>query len=237
MASSRPDGFPPVVPDPNQSTQRSPDSFPYLIRAARQQDLIELTDLLSRGFHSPEGRMGWFYPLLKMGIQEDLRTRLRAKTPQYACLVAVTQPPIQSASPAFAKLFLQQAASANPQNSLLGSPIVGTVELGMRTGPFWSVSSKNYLYISNLAVRAEYRRQGIAHQLLLTCERIALDWGFRDLYLHVLENNQSARQLYQKLGYRYHQAEFNPLSCLMGRPRQLLLHKSLKGHPPYPKGG
>jgi ribosomal protein S18 acetylase RimI-like enzyme len=181
-----------------------------LVRTARQQDLDRLADVLSSSFHTKEGVIGWIYPLFRMGIYEDLRNRLRTKTAHYVCLVAV-----------------KQSFPEASNHSLGDENLVGTVEMGLRTQSFWQPRSSAYLYVSNLAVQREYRRQGVAQQLLLTCERVALDWGFQELYLHVLENNFQGRQLYRKVGYQIKCAESSLSYWFLGQPRQLLMHKRL----------
>ncbi len=106
--------------------------------------------------------------------------------------------------------------------------LVGTVEMGLRSPPTWiSGELRPYPYISNLAVGTEFRRQGVAQQLLISCERTALDWGVEDIYLHVLENNHQARQLYLKRGYRLHQVESSICAWLLRQPRRLFLRKNL----------
>jgi ribosomal protein S18 acetylase RimI-like enzyme len=191
--------------------------FSFLVRTVRQQDLANLSEVLASSFHPQTGVWSWLYPLLRAGIYEDLRTRLHAKTPYHVCLVAVRR---SLASP------INREMQATYGTGIGDRPI-GTVEISLRTHQPWSFPHSRYLYLSNLAVRAEYRRQGIAQQLLQTCERVALDWGFQDLYLHVLENNLSARRLYLKAGYQVQQAGNSIGSLLFGRPRQLLLRKRL----------
>jgi ribosomal protein S18 acetylase RimI-like enzyme len=187
------------------------DTAPFLVRTARQQDLNHLADVLSSSFHTREGLIGWMYPLFRIGIYEDLRTRFRTKPAHYICLVAVKHPATQSAG-----------------RSLASEDLIGTVEMGLRSQSFWQPRSSAYLYVSNLAVQHDYRRQGVARQLLLTCEQVALGWGFRDLYLHVLENNQQARRLYRKAGYQLQHAESSLSHWLLRQPRQLLLHKRIE---------
>lgn len=178
----------------------------FEIRAAQIEDASELTDILADSFHSPEGLLGWTYPFLKIGIHEDLRNRLRTTTPHHICLIAAEC----------------SATTANHNSDRLAA----IVELSLRPkNPF---TSERFLYISNLAVYRHYRRRGVAQQLLLKCEEIALSWKFQDLYLHVLENNYQARQLYCKLGYQLHQVDFNWGTWFLGRPRQILLHKHLE---------
>jgi ribosomal protein S18 acetylase RimI-like enzyme len=192
-----------------ESSDRS-NAAPVLVRTARQQDLNRLADILASSFHIKEGVIGWIYPLFRMGIYEDLRNRLRIKTDHYVCLVAINQAPPQALS-----------------HPLGEENLVGTVEMGLRTQSFWQPRTSAYLYVSNLAVEREYRRQGVAQQLLLTCERVALEWGFQELYLHVLENNFQARRLYRKAGYQIKHAESSLSYWFLGQPRQILMHKHL----------
>ncbi|WP_289501047.1 GNAT family N-acetyltransferase [Gloeocapsopsis sp. IPPAS B-1203] len=184
-------------------------NYQFEIRAAQIEDVPGLTEILADSFHSQEGLLGWAYPFLKLGIYEDLRNRLRTTTQHHICLIAAD---------CTAKL-----AMKGSQNS---ERLAAIVELSPRSkNPF---ASDRFLYVSNLAVCRNYRRRGVAQHLLLKCEQIALLWGFQDLYLHVLENNHQAHQLYRKLGYQRHQVDFSWGTWLLGRPRQILLHKNLE---------
>lgn len=137
-------------------------------------------------------------------MYEDLRQRLRSPiSPDYVCLVAIASP---------------SSSYAN---------VVGTVEVALRSTYPLQIRSNFYPYLSNLAVQPNYRRQGVAQKLLLACEEIVLEQGFNELYLHVLEDNYPAQQLYFKAGYRLEHAD--PLWCswLLGQPRRNLLYKQL----------
>lgn len=180
---------------------------PLLIRTAIAQDVTALAEILTDSFHSQEGLTRWIYPLLRIGIYEDLRYRLRTATAHYACLVAIAPTP--------------QKPATGPPN------IVGTVEMALRSTYSWQSKGLQYPYISNLAVQKQSRRQGVAGQLLIACERKALEWGFSDIYLHVLENNHQARRLYFKLGYRLLQVDNHWNAWLLGQPRRMLLRKPL----------
>ena len=176
------------------------------IRAANLEDLTGIAEILADSFHSQQGMFGWAYPLLRLGIYEDLRTRMRSASAHHICLVAAA-----------------------------GDKLAGTVEMGLRSIEHRASDGKAnpkmgrspYPYLSNLAVHPTQRRQGVAEQLLLSCERAAVTWGVQDLYLHVLENNHQARQLYFKVGYRLHQVDASWSAWLLKKPRQLLLHKHL----------
>jgi len=142
-------------------------------------------------------------PLFRLGIYEDLKYRLKSENSHYVCFVAIKG------------------------LDLGNSQVIGGVEMALRSRDFWQPVAERRPYLSNLAVRAEYRQRGVAQQLLRASEQRALDWGFQDLYLHVLEDNKQARRLYQKAGYGVHRFESGLLSWLPGRPRQILLHKRL----------
>jgi ribosomal protein S18 acetylase RimI-like enzyme len=222
--------------DGGENSRRS--TFPIAVRSVQQQDLASLAEVLVNSFHSQEGILGLFYPLLRMGIYEDLRSRLRNKTHRYACLVAVQTSAVQTPAVQTAKtetfnaLHLHQLAVVPGMGSFFEIPArdrpIGTVELTVRASQLWHTrQSTGYLYLSNLAVQAEYRRHGVAQQLLQACEQIALDWGFENIYLHVLENNPSARRLYRKAGYQLHEVEAGIGTWLLGQPKQLFLRKIL----------
>jgi ribosomal protein S18 acetylase RimI-like enzyme len=57
------------------------------------------------------------------------------------------------------------------------------------------------LYVSSLAVAPEYRRHGIAKQILNFSEKIAKKQGKRWLELTVLKKNSPARRFYEKSGF------------------------------------
>ena len=185
---------------------RSLSASTAVIRPAQSKDLSDLADILTDSFHPPAGIVRWVSPLLRLGIYEDLRNRLRSTAPNYACLVAVDAP------------------ARNPDAY---DCLIGTIEVTLRTNYLWQPRQTYHPYLSNLAIRAEYRRRGVALQLLTACERIVLDWGFQDIYLHVLENNHAAKRLYFKAGYRLQQTELDWSCWLLGRPRKLFLHKRL----------
>lgn len=199
--------FSAIRPDP-EPADRPAGSVAFLVRAVEFKELIEVADILTESFHSQEGINFWLNPLFRLGIYEDLRTRMRSLSPHYICLVAI---------------------ASDPSNPALSNPaIVGTVEMGHKSPSLGQNLSSQCLYLSNLAVSANYRRQGVAAKLLHRCEEIALEWGFDELYLTCLENNQPAKQLYFHHGYRLQYIEPYWMSWLFWRPRRMLLQKQLK---------
>lgn len=196
--------------DPKSPPAERSNSYSHFqIRAAQPGELTSLAEILADSFHSQQGILSWAYPLLRLGIYEDLRNRFRSTLPHHICLVAV------------------RTANTAKEGCQITSDVAGTVEMALRSIEPFTKTRSRYLYLSNLAVYSTYRRRGVAKQLLLNCERVALEWGFQDLSLHVLENNYQARQLYFKLGYRLHKVDSGWNAWLLGRPRQLFLHKHL----------
>ncbi|MEL6128976.1 MAG: GNAT family N-acetyltransferase [Cyanobacteria bacterium J06627_3] len=145
----------------------------YRLRSAHPADLSQLGELLLTSFYPERPFRRWLYPLMRLGIQEDIKRRLKNSPHQYECLVVQTS----------------------------GSVIVGTVEVSLRS-QFWQPLQPRRPYIANVAVDYRHRRRGIAQQMLIACEAIVQTWGCRQLYLHVATDNPPALALYQKVGYR-----------------------------------
>ncbi|ALB41080.1 MULTISPECIES: GNAT family N-acetyltransferase [Nostocales] len=172
------------------------------IRVATPDDLISIAQIVAESFHSQEGLWSWAFPLFRIGIYEDLRHRINSPTPHHICLVAV------------------DTATENQK-------IMGTIEMSVRGNYPWIGVNPGFPYISNLAVDPGCRRLGVGSSLLIRCEQISQEWGFQDLYLHVLEHNHHARQLYFKLAYRVHKVESPWDALFLNRSREILLHKRI----------
>ena len=57
--------------------------------------------------------------------------------------------------------------------------------------------------MSNLAVSRQYRKRGLAVQLVKQVEQhVQQEWGYDECYLYVEQRNRAAIKLYQKLGYK-----------------------------------
>ena len=181
------------------------DPTPYRIRAAQVNDLPQLAEVLASSFYPPLGWRRYLYPVLRFSIYEDLKQRLHAKHQYHKCLAAITS----------TNLYHRKEL------------VVGTVEMSHRRYSWRAFNQPQQIYVSNLAVRDGYRRRGVARQLLKSSEQQALDWGFREIYLHVMADNSRARQLYEKMGYRVQSVETTLLSLLNVQPQRLLLKKVL----------
>ena len=57
------------------------------------------------------------------------------------------------------------------------------------------------LLSGSLFVKQQYRRQGVAQQLLRAAENRVRMWGMPELLLMVKRKNAAARHLYEKMGY------------------------------------
>ncbi|QQE64846.1 hypothetical protein GFS31_15290 [Leptolyngbya sp. BL0902] len=193
----------------------SPDAWPTPhIRPASLEDLSQLTEALASSFYDRTGWLAWLYPLLRLGIQEDLKQRLKTERHHYACLAAV----VPAATP------------ASP-GDLRPETIVGTVEVSQRQSWPWQPTRATHVYISNLAVVQPWRRRGVAAQLLAACEALAVTWHVDHLYLHVMEDNPGARRLYRRFGFEVLQVEEGLGAWLGLQPRRLLLQKDLVPSP------
>lgn len=185
------------------------------ILPATAEDTKATSAVLVQSFYDFPNFANWIYPFLQFTINEDLRYRLRSQSPLYRCFVA--------------KLTLSndqiQKMQLSPQES--GLVVVGTIEVALRS-PFLWTSSPQYPYISNLAVAQDFRRLGIGQQLLIHCEQTALNWGYQETRLHVLDGNDAAKQLYYNNGYQIAQVEANWGNLWFDYSPRLLLRKQIQ---------
>lgn len=203
MGGRKSEVFSGLIPsEPSDRSNETP-SPTIIIRPVELRELRSLAEILAYSFYDFPQLLSWVYPLLRLSIYEDLRSRLRSRPPLYCCLVASSLTDVGS-EPA----------------------IVGTVELTLRFPSLW-LSETQYPYISNLAVKNTYRRQGIGRKLLASCEQVAREWGYREIRLHVLENNHSAKQLYFGNGYQLYQKESGWNEFFFNGAQRLLLRKKL----------
>ncbi len=180
------------------------------IRPVREEEIHRVADIITRSFHFDRGWMAWFTPLFRLGIAEDLRNRLRTRVPSSS----YHKPQQQVCS---ISLYIDQEQSH----------VAGTVEVGVRTTERYRQSQHRYVYLSNLAVSRDFRRRGLAQELIRSCEQQTIDWGYTELHLHVMGDNERGRNLYQKLGYETVSSEFVWSIIPWYRPERLFLRKQL----------
>jgi ribosomal protein S18 acetylase RimI-like enzyme len=188
---------------------------PFRIRAARPSDLTQMVNVLLISFYTQVQATQWLYWILRLGIQEDIKVKIKSPTTQYACLVAITVHPDSASS------------DSTPSDSAPSDAVIGTAEVSQRPCETWQLFPRKRAYLSNLAVSPAHRREGAAQQLLSTCENIALSWGFHAVYLHVMADNAAAQALYSQAGYQRCEVSNPVLSGLGLRPQRLLLSKQM----------
>ena len=85
---------------------------------------------------------------------------------------------------------------------------------------------ETYAYVACMAVHEEYRRQGIALQLLKAAEKQAKAWKQCVVALHVYKTNDVAVRAYEKAGYNLLR-EDGAWRALLGGKQRLLMYKTL----------
>ena len=110
------------------------------------------------------------------------------------------------------------------------APAVAAAAAAAAVRPSEATTSRAYIF--NVCVCPSARRRGVAAALLSSAHDMAAAAGVEVLYVHVEEENSSARRLYAQAGYAQESMEPEWLALRMGRPRRLLLRKWLA---PVPK--
>ena len=76
-------------------------------------------------------------------------------------------------------------------------------------------------YVSDLAVREDYRRRGLATCLVEKCEAIVRAWDFDRVFLKVEASNAAARAMYAELGYDVASIDGSPSKQICTIKKQL----------------
>lgn len=80
----------------------------------------------------------------------------------------------------------------------------------------------NAPYIGNVLVDGEFRRRGIGRRLMVRAVEMADGWGKDEVWLHVEEGNERAKEFYKRLGFECALREPEWYERI-GRTRRLLL--------------
>ena len=169
------------------------------IRSAQTQDIAKMAALLLEGFKLVPLGLGLFSGMMSAGLQADIRYRM-AKPSLYQAFVAVNA--------------IEQ--------------VVGTVEVQIQQSTSWLGLTGRYGYLSNLTVDFRYRRSGLAAALIQACEQQVIAWDEKQMLLHVMAENISARRLYLRSGYRIQSRKHGLLFFTGRREERLLLNRSLR---------
>jgi len=90
-------------------------------------------------------------------------------------------------------------------------------------------ANSEYAYVSCMCVDEEYRKMGVATELLRESEIVAKKWGFDLLCLHCYEDNIPGISLYKQLGYEELLTDMSfksPLDIIL-RKRKVLMCKDI----------
>lgn len=91
-------------------------------------------------------------------------------------------------------------------------------------------ATRDEYLVSHIAVAPEFRRRGIATQLLDFAESEARDQGFEKLVLEVEINNSSALAVYEKFGFKtVLKTEFKGREAVLGCPGYYKMLKQIGG--------
>ena len=100
-------------------------------------------------------------------------------------------------------------------NSVLfseGGDLIYVAELGKEVVAFLSIEvykEDGYIYLDDFSVTAACRNKGIGSKLISLAENYSESIGISAIVLHVEKTNESAHQLYRKLGYLDHEDQGN----------------------------
>ncbi len=164
------------------------------------------------------------WQLIRWGIVIDLQQRLREDSPHHAWLVVVDLVNPQCPLATLEICLRSGTTNLNAANSAIFQ--------NFRLNSFW-LPRGQYPYVFNVAVHPQFRRRGLARQLLQTAERAVKGWGYTKIVMHVLDSNHGARHLYAQQGYQVVGIEGKIWSWLWQRPYKLVLQKSLALENPY----
>jgi ribosomal protein S18 acetylase RimI-like enzyme len=154
--------------------------------------------------------LAWYGDTTSTGPASRLSAGQSATTETVVGLVELSLEPVRF------QITTLTAALLDSLGSVIRSKVFG-LDLE-KTYRLWPVRR---VYLYNLATHPDYRRRGIAQQLLTQCEQQTRVWRHNALYLHVERENAGALRLYQRAGYRAIAAEAqrrpSGAPCLLGK--------------------
>jgi ribosomal protein S18 acetylase RimI-like enzyme len=100
----------------------------------------------------------------------------------------------------------QRSMLLSPSGSIKRDPVVGTAEISFHefadTRLGRSRHEDKILYVTEVAVNSQYRRQGIAKLMMKAIDKVASIRNIETIFLHVDVENQAALRLYENAGFR-----------------------------------
>lgn len=173
------------------------------------EEMRMVATVQAEAFHEPVPLFNdFFLDFFRAEVLSALIYRLRNSAPdRYACLVA---------------------ESVDGSNSLIAPELVGVVDVTVQgDGDVLRhlKGTKEYLYVSGIAVLIKFRRRKVATVLLEACDVLSRRWGFKHLALRAYEEDSAARKLYAKAGYAV--VASDPLwFTWFGKKRRVLMIKT-----------
>jgi GNAT superfamily N-acetyltransferase len=107
----------------------------------------------------------------------------------------------QPSNPAGATQFLQERLQKNDSTIFLAEENGSMIGFTQLYPSFSSVSMKPIWILNDLFVAEDYRKQGVAQQLMTTAEAFARETGAIRMTLSTQISNAVARSLYESRGY------------------------------------
>ncbi|KAL6606556.1 hypothetical protein ACP70R_042209 [Stipagrostis hirtigluma subsp. patula] len=132
----------------------------------------------------------------------------------------------------YACLVAEEAEAATQLSQAPFEKIVGVVDCTVQDeGDILKnlQGASEYFYVSGIAVLPSFRRRKVGTALLEACEALALQWRHRFMALRAYEDDNSARGLYAKAGYRVVSRDPDWVTWV-GRRRRVLMIKELPIH-------
>ncbi|KAL5196525.1 hypothetical protein ABZP36_000037 [Zizania latifolia] len=197
----------------------------YLVREAgwgvRQigrvgEEMRRVALVQAEAFHVPVALFNdFFFDFFKAEVLSALIYRVRNSPPdRYACLVAEE-----------ADVVVQQSQAPYEE-------IVGVVDCTVQNEDDILKNLQGvdeYFYVSGIAVLPSFRRRKVGTALLKACDALALQWRHSFLALRAYEDDDGARGLYSKAGYRVVARDPGWVTWV-GRRRRVLMIKELPIH-------
>ncbi|XP_057974079.1 GCN5-related N-acetyltransferase 10, chloroplastic [Malania oleifera] len=182
----------------------------------KMHEMRRAAQVQAEAFHVPLPLFNHlFFHFFQAEVLSGLLYKLRNSPPnRYACLVAVSS--------------IDECCDESRQN------IVGVVDATILRDEavlHHVQGADEYVYLSGIAVRNNYRRQKVGTVLLKACEALSFVWGFEFLALRAYEDDWGARTLYANAGYKVVSRDPVWVTTWIGRRRRVLMVKRANLHP------
>lgn len=168
----------------------------FRIRKCKYGDLKAVSEIIFASFYNEQMRKSPFSSFLELKELDRLQSNFPYNSEKHNMFVAI-------------------------ETSTEDKKIIGFVDIDAR--PATRRIDPPRPYMSDLAVHPDYRRQGIALNLIETCETIAREkLSANEMYIRVERENYVAVQMYEKIDYKPQQHEIFGVE-----DTTVLLHKTL----------